>query len=105
MKTVTAKLGTMRKPQEFVVYPPSDKGRVIFQSDKAIGAFDIKTGEGILNTKGCYFPHLNQALGAQPYTFPQDFVLQCIGAYMGTGSLIGTHPVTGAIYMGTVTEI
>jgi len=105
MKSVTAKLGNMRKPQEFVVYPPSDKGNVIFQSDRAIGAFDIKTGEGVLNTKGCYFPHLNQICGARPYTFPQDFVLQCIGAYTETGSLIGTHPITGSIYMGAVKEI
>lgn len=105
MKTVIAKLGNMRKPQEFVVYPPSNKGNIIVQSDKAIGAFDIKTGEGLLNIKGCYFPHLNRACGAQPYTFPKDFVLQCIGAYTETGSLIGNHPVTGPIYMGTVTEI
>lgn len=105
MKQVTAKLGNMRKPQEFVVYPASDKGNVIVQSDKSIGAFDAKTGEGILNTKGCYFPHLNQFCGARPFSFPTEFVIQCIGAQCDTGDLIGTSPITGPVYMGTVTEI
>ena len=105
MKQVTAKLGNMRKPQDFVVYPPSDKGNIIVQSDKSIGAFDIRTGEGMLNTKGCYFPHLNAICGAIPFTFPDDFVLKCIANYQEEGSLIGTHPITGPIYMGSVKEI
>lgn len=33
--------------QEFIVYPTSDKGNVIVQSDKSIGSFDAKTGEGL----------------------------------------------------------
>lgn len=104
-KLVIAKLGNMRKPQEFVVYPTSDKGNVIVQSDKSIGAFDIKTGDGVLNTKGCYFPHLNQICGAVPFTFPTEFVLQCIGKQYDEGDLIGTSPITGPVYMGTVKEI
>ena len=102
---VTAKLGNMRKPQEFIVYPTSDKGNVIVQSDKSIGAFDAKTGEGVLNTKGCYFPHLNQFLGAQPFTFPTDFVVQCIGKQYVEGELIGTSEICGQVFMGSVTEI
>lgn len=105
MKQVTARLGNMRKPQDFVVYPPSDKGNIIVQSDKSIGAFDIRTGKGVLNTKGCYFPHLNSICGATPYIFPDAFVLQCIANYQEEGSLIGTHPETGPVYMGKVTEI
>jgi hypothetical protein len=101
---VTAKLGNMRKPQEFVIYPPSDKDNIIVQSDKSIGAFNIKTGEGVLNTKGCYFPHLNPICGAKPFVFPTDFVLACIKNYTETGQLIGTSPITGPVYMGTVTE-
>ena len=89
-RCITAKLGNMRKPQEFIVYPTSNQGNVIVQSDKSIGAFDAKTGEGMLNTKGCYFVHLNRQLGAKPYTFPTDFVVKCIAKQFEAGDLIGT---------------
>lgn len=89
IKTVTAKLANMRKPQEFVVYPREAGEPVVVQSGKSIGRFDPTTGEGVLNTKGCYFPHLSKALGAQPYTFPQDFVTACIAAYPLPGDEIG----------------
>lgn len=79
MSRVEAKLHTMRKPQSFHVSPTSD-GRVMVQSDKSIGMFDFRTGKGVLNTKGCYFPHLNKVLGAFPYTFPPEFVSACLEA-------------------------
>lgn len=101
---VHAKLGNMRKEQEFIVYPTSDKGNVIVQSDKSIGSFDTKTGIGVLNTKGCYFPHLNAFCGAQPFTFPADFVVKCIVNQYETGDIIGKTPITGTVIMGTVTE-
>ena len=59
MKHVTAKLGNMRKSQDFIVYPHQEgSDKIVVQSDKSIGMIDPKTGTGILNTKGCYFPHL-----------------------------------------------
>lgn len=103
MKHIEAKLGNMRKPQEFIVYPPSDKENIIVQSDKSIGAFNRKTGEGVLNTKGQYFPYLTN--GAKPYIFPTDFVLECIASYAEAGNLIGVSAITGPVYMGSVTEI
>ena len=102
---VTAKLGNMRKPQEFIVYPRSDRENIIVQSDKSIGSFDAKTGIGVLNTKGCYFPHLQRFCGAVPFTFPTDFVAQCIANEYEKGDLIGIAPITGPVYMGSVTEI
>jgi hypothetical protein len=104
MKTVTAKIANMRKPQEFVVYLTSDKGNIIVQSDKCIGSFDAKTGIGLLNTKGCYFPHLSQFMGAKQFTFPTEFVLQCMAAQTDTGDLIGQSAITGKVYMGTVIQ-
>ena len=101
-RLIKAKLGNMRKEQEFIVYPKSDKDNIIVQSDKSIGAFNIATGEGVLNTKGSYFPHLNAMLGAKPFTFPQDFVLQCIVQGPEVGDAIDRH---GIAYHGTVTEI
>jgi len=67
---VTAKLGAMRKPQEFLPHRTAN-GTVVVQSDKSIGTLDLSTGQGRFTTKGCYFPHL--AL-AEPFTFPAEFV-------------------------------
>lgn len=88
IKRVTAKLGSMRKPQDFIVYPEdATKPETLkVQSDKSIGCFDKTTGKGILNTKGCYFVHL--ALG-KPFDFPMDFVNQCIEAQPKSGDRIG----------------
>lgn len=69
----------MRKPQEFAVNPTSDD-RIMVQSDKAIGLFDYRTGLGVLNTKGCYFPHLSRAAGAVTYQFPPEFVAAALEA-------------------------
>lgn len=79
-KRVTAKLGRMRKPQDFTVQPVNDGEHLIVQSAKSIGRFNMRTGEGVLNIKGCYFPHLNPFLGAEPFTFPPEFVADCLEA-------------------------
>jgi predicted dehydrogenase len=78
--TITAKLAGMRKPQEFVVYP-RDGASVVVQSDRAIGQFDARTGEGVLNWRGSnekFFRHLAPSLGAEPYQFPTEFVARAI---------------------------
>lgn len=77
MRYVTAKLGTMRKAQEFSVRPTSD-GRILLQSDKSTGLFDFRTGRGVLNQKGTTFLHLNPACGAVPYQYPAEFVAECL---------------------------
>lgn len=83
--SVLAKLDKMRKPQSFHVSPMSD-GNVMVQSDKSIGTFDPHTGVGVLNTKGCYFPHLSSFLGAKPFAFPADFVEAALVACPAMGS-------------------
>jgi hypothetical protein len=75
--SVTAKLGTQRKAQRYLVSPMSD-GRIMVQSDRAIGTFFAQTGKGVLNIKGSYFMHLNAMLGAKEYTFPAEFVAECV---------------------------
>jgi hypothetical protein len=99
LKHVTAKLGNMRKPQDFVVYPGKDGEDLVVQSDKSIGKFNRETGKGVLNTKGCYFPHLTSFLGAKPYDFPMDFVVSCVLAQPESGDLIGTSSITGPVYV------
>ena len=96
MKRITAKLGNMRKPQDFIVYPQSGSTDVIIvQSDKSIGMFDPDTGKGKLNTRGNYFPHLHYG---QVYQFPKEFVKECIEAQPKPGDLIGSSPITGPVY-------
>ncbi|HEU4559796.1 MAG TPA: hypothetical protein VFS20_18235 [Longimicrobium sp.] len=90
---ITAKLAKMRTPQTFVVYPRADdRAPVIVQSERAIGRFDPHTGVGVLNWRGSnakYFHHLNPALGAEPYTFPADFVAQAVATEPLSGDEVG----------------
>lgn len=96
IKLVSAKLGRMRKPQQFIVYPSSrtDNDDLVVQSDKSIGRFNPETGKGVLNTKGQYFPHLSLA---SEFQFPMDFVKECIDAQPRSGDIIGASPVTGVV--------
>lgn len=96
---VEGKLGRMRKAQSFVVMPTSDEGQLIVQSDKSIGRFDMRTGEGILNTRGCYFVHLSRAAGAEPYSFPPEFVAAALEA---CPSLDGESTIGGVTFAHTV---
>lgn len=89
------KLGNMRKPQDFSIYPEGDDGKILIQSNKSIGSFDKVTGEGLLNTKGCYFMHLNTFMGAKPYTLPADILKEVVanipkkGDHIGCGIYVG----------------
>lgn len=100
IKTVTAKLAGMRNAQNFVIYPasPERPGVLTVQSERAIGRFLVETGEGLLNWKGSngkYFAHLNPALGAEPFTFPADFVAACIDAQPKRGDRVGGVVIIG----------
>lgn len=100
---VTAKLHTMRKPQEFSIFPVNDGKHIIVQSDKSIGKFDFRTGKGVLNVKGAYFPHLSPLLGAFEYQFPAEFVAACLAECPALDSTIEV-PELGLIVNTTVTE-
>lgn len=89
----------MRKPQSFSVQPTSTPDFVIVQSDKSIGRFNFRTGEGVLNTRGCYFPHLAIA---EPFTFPAEFVAAVLEV---CPSLDGETTVGGVTFRHTVREV
>ena len=93
VQRVTAKLAGMRKPQEFVVYPfKLGDTSIMIQSDKCIAKFDTVTGAGWINWRGSnskYGVHLSPALGAEPYQFTPEFVLECQAAQPGSGDTIG----------------
>lgn len=60
LKQVTLKIGNMRKPQNFVVYPPSGSSGLKIQSDDCIAVVDPNTGEcvWVRHKGGAYFIHL-----------------------------------------------
>ena len=98
MTRITTKLGNMRKPQDFIVYPIEEGKDVIVQSDYAIGKFNPITRVGVLNCKGKtykYFLHLNKMLGAEDYVFPTDFVQQALAAAPKSGDKVGQVIVIG----------
>lgn len=78
-KCVEAKLDKMRKPRRWSVMP-TDRDTLIVQAENAIGEFNFRTRDGILNTTGGYFPHLHPALGAKRFEFPAEFVALCLEA-------------------------
>lgn len=95
---VNAKLANQRKVQHYLVSPTSD-GRIMVQSDKSIGMFDFRTRQGVLNTKGCYFPHLSAYMGAKPYEYPRAFVSACLEVCPALDSEI---EIPGGIMQSTV---
>jgi hypothetical protein len=82
MKSVIAKLHTMRKSQDFVVLAMSD-GRYMIQSDKSIGVFDPNTGKGRLCVKGQAMHHL--AMHGFAFEFPADFIKECADVIADNG--------------------
>ncbi len=101
LRTVTAKLANMRKPQRFVVQR-DQTGTYLVQSNKSIGKFDGK-GRGILNTKGCYFHHLTPYGGALSYLYPAEFVQECQELFVIPGEKIGEAGGSKVIYNGLTT--
>lgn len=78
-----AKLGTMRKAQNFIVYPKRDDGMALIQSDKSIGMFDPATGKGkLFQGKGEHPSIAHLALYGKPCDFPAE-VVEKVKAILG----------------------
>jgi len=99
--SVTAKLGTMRKERRWLVSPMSD-GRMMVQCGDRIGEFWPQTGKGRLSTKGPYFVHLHPQLGGIEFTFPAEFVAECMKVCPEPG---GVTEVPGGVIVNTVQVI
>ena len=91
--TIALKIGNMRKPQSFVVYPGVNDGRVKIQSDDCIASVNVEDGSTrwARNRGGAYFHHLsfggNIANGTE--TLPMDVVAQLMNAMPKSGDKIG----------------
>lgn len=93
MRRVTFKLGNMRKPADWVVYPAGGvDGKIVVQSATRIAEFHPVTGEGVLSkacANGAYFIHLNRALGATAITVPPEVIALVREAQPKSGDKIG----------------
>ena len=80
-RQVIGKLGNMRKPVEWVIYPARQAGErtVIIQSDNRIAAVNLDTGDAVLSDgKGGHpgFQKLSPALGATKCICPSELLEQ-----------------------------
>jgi hypothetical protein len=106
IRTFDYKFPGMRKPDNFVIYPPiktslcPGDARYLIQAQgsRTICRFDPATRKGVLNFKGSnskYGLHLLKMFGAIDYDFPEDFVKLCMdnvslpGMEIGPGVTIG----------------
>tara|TARA_Y100000310_G_scaffold134821_1_gene133730 strand:- start:841 stop:1143 length:303 start_codon:yes stop_codon:yes gene_type:complete len=97
MKTITAKLGNMRKEKEWVVYPfVEGRDGLVIQCDKRIAQFDPETGEGrISDGKGGHpgFLKLQKFLGATEIVVPEEVREAAKAAQPQSGDTIGNGVV------------
>ena len=90
MKTITAKLGKMRKAVEWVVYPGTRENRVLIQCNKRICCFDPQTGEGTLSASHNYPGfHTLMMPGCEKITVPEDVRKAAVEATPKSGDRIG----------------
>jgi len=95
MRTITAKLGNMRKAKEWVVYPrtagaPGDT--ILIQSDARICRFDPVSGVGTLSankSSGAYGIDLMKIRGATDVVVPASVIADALSAQPKSGDLIG----------------
>lgn len=98
MKKIHAKLGTMRKVVDWVVYPAQKDGRVTIQADNYIAMFstrpdgEVPTGKVLLSKRqagGAYFIHLSPACGATLVDLPDEVRDAALAAEPKSGDRIG----------------
>lgn len=93
MKEITLKLGNMRKPADFVVYPKAENDtHLILQSDKRIAKVEIATGKGILSSgKGGHPGFIALMLpGTMPIELSKEQLAEALGAQPKSGDKIGS---------------
>lgn len=93
IKHVTCKLGNMRKPQEWVVYPKNspDQDYATIQSNNRICRFNLATGEGLLSQpkSSPHFAMLHPLMKPTKVVVPSEIVEQVKAAFPKSGDEIG----------------
>lgn len=88
----SAKFLTMRKPQEFVIYPRKEGEHIMIQSDKSCGVFNCIDGKGILNMKSQY-PSMLRTSGVM-FDLPEEILTYCKASGYKSGDTIAGGVVT-----------
>lgn len=87
------KVANMRNEQDFVIYPYNGGDIVNLQSDKRFIQLNIRTGEGIINSKNDnYANSIKLAISPLPFKMPEN-VLTDIKAYLWDNSGIQSTSV------------
>ena len=98
--TFEFKLGGMRKPDRFIVYPRSTSvDRILVQGARTIASIE-GDGVGMLNWKGSrskHFVDLNPAMGAERVEYPPEFLALVVEHMPEAGDIIGGNASTGII--------
>lgn len=73
--SITLKVANMRNEQSFTIYPYDGDDYVLLQSSKRMMRINLRTGEGVINSRneqnGAYFYHVTMA----PLRFKVDDVV------------------------------
>ena len=90
MHKINAKLGTMRKAVDWVIYKDLRDGKVLIQSDRRIATFD-REGNGVLSASHNYpnFQTLSTHLGAKQIKVPAEIVEEAFSNRPQSGDAIG----------------
>jgi hypothetical protein len=98
MKRIKAKLGNMRKEEEFIVYPQSAEKDVLrLQSDHRCLIVRVSDGRALLSKYVANYPnfmHCNPMSGGTVVTVSQEVIAECLAAQPKSGDAIG-----GGVYI------
>lgn len=95
---ISARLGNMRKPADWIVYPASRggaDGKLLIQSDTRIAEIDVATKKARLSpakSSGAYFIHLVMP-GVTTVDVPQDVIDAALAAQPKSGDTLGNGVV------------
>lgn len=94
-KTVTAKIGNMRKPQEFVVYPSQGDDFLRVQSDTCFAKIDPKTGAAVFANVPGGATSIHLTIKGKPIQVPMETVKEFQDAQAQKGDKIGSGVIIG----------
>ena len=99
MKTVSVKIGKMRKTDECVVYPELRNGLIFIQGDRLVAMIDPESGKTILNhNTGSTYPtscHLvKHHKNTYSVTIDKKLIAEILEAQPSSGDAIG-----GGVYV------
>lgn len=73
MRDYTMQVANMRKAQDFTLYPYTGGDEILLQSDKRFARVNLRTGEGIIDSKNHNYPNsITLAMSGVKFQLPDD---------------------------------